>query len=101
MLPHPEETHDDNHTEAEGDDSLVTPEVEERLPEKEDEQVILAETHRGSDIAVKEDGGHFNKNKDNQPSFDPAEEMQKVPQTIVEKPFDGGLGIEMEHSSSG
>ncbi len=61
----------------------------------------MDEVHGGPDINVEEDGGHFNKNKDNQPSFSASEEMQKVPQATLENPLDIGLGVEVEHSPSG
>ncbi|KAM3861036.1 transport and Golgi organization protein 1 homolog [Diretmus argenteus] len=96
-----EEKDDDVVPGPERDDNLTVTDLEERPPEKEGERVILDDVHRRPDISVEEDGGHFNKNNDNQPSFSQPEEMQKVPQAILEKPFDVGLGVEMEQSSSG
>ena len=49
---------------------------------------------------IDEDGGHFNRNKDNQLNFKDAEEMQ-VPQRILDHAFDIGLGVETEQPSSG
>lgn len=95
----------DQHTVEEKDnDALLEPESDDNLTAtnaEEEEPVIVDEVHRGPDVSVKEDGGHFNKNKDNQPSFSAPEEMQKVPQATLENPFDMGLGVEVEHSSSG
>ncbi|KAM4600881.1 transport and Golgi organization protein 1 homolog isoform 2-T2 [Polymixia lowei] len=94
-----ENEYGDNPTEEESDGNLTVTDVEEGPPEKEEEQIVLDEVHKGPDISVEKDGGHFNKNKDNQPGFTAAEEMQKVPQAILENPFDMSLGVEMEHSS--
>ncbi|XP_071775151.1 transport and Golgi organization protein 1 homolog isoform X1 [Centroberyx gerrardi] len=96
-----EEKHEDILPGSDRDDDLTVTDPVERPPEKEEEQVIVDEVQRGPDVSVEEDGGHFNKNKDNQPSFNAPEEMQKVPQATLENPFDMGLGVEMEHSSSG
>lgn len=61
----------------------------------------MDEVHGGPDVSVKEDGRHFNKNKDSQPSFSASEEMQKVPQATLENPLDMGLGVEVDPSPSG
>ncbi|XP_059211792.1 transport and Golgi organization protein 1 homolog isoform X2 [Centropristis striata] len=87
--------------EAESDDNLTVTDQEERPAETKEEQVVLDEVHSGPDISVEEDGGHFNKNKDNQPSFSASDEMQKVPQATLENPLDMGLGVEVEQSPSG
>lgn len=86
---------------TEREENLTATDVEQKPPEREEEQPVLDEVHKRPDISLEEDGGHFNKNKDNQPSFKAADEMQEVPQTILEKPLDIGLSVEMEHSSSG
>ncbi|XP_029318498.1 transport and Golgi organization protein 1 homolog [Cottoperca gobio] len=87
--------------EAERDDNLTVTDHEEQPAETKEEQLVLDEVHSGSDVNVEEDGGHFNKNKDNQPSFSASDEMQKVPQATLENPLDMGLGVEVEHSLSG
>lgn len=69
--------------------------------ETEKETSVLDKMHTGPDVNMEEDGGHFNKNKDNQPGFSTSDEMQKVPQATLENPLDMGLGAEVEHSSSG
>ncbi|XP_056149992.1 transport and Golgi organization protein 1 homolog isoform X2 [Lampris incognitus] len=87
-------------TGAEKDDNLTVTDTEESSPEEDKEHAPLDKTHGGADFSVEEDGGHFNKNKDNQPSFSTTEDMQKTPQPILENTFDMGLGVEVEHSSS-
>ena len=87
--------------ETETDDNLTVTDLEEKQAKVEEEPVLLEEVHTGSDVSVEEDGGHFNKNKDNQPSFTASEELQKVPQAVLEKPLDMGLGVVMEQSPSG
>ncbi|XP_053192758.1 transport and Golgi organization protein 1 homolog [Scomber japonicus] len=86
--------------ETETDDNLTVTDLEEKQAKVEEEPVLLEEVHTGSDVSVEEDGGHFNKNKDNQPSFTASEELQKVPQAVLEKPLDMGLGVVMEQSPS-
>lgn len=101
-IPHTvEEEKADSVPEAQSDDNLTVTGHEERPEETKEEQIIVDEVHSGPDISVEEDGGHFNKNKDNQPSFSASEEMQKVPQATLENPLDMGLGVEVEHSPSG
>ncbi|KAF7661589.1 hypothetical protein LDENG_00257770 [Lucifuga dentata] len=97
---HADEDSFDNLSENESDDNLTVTDLNKR-PENEEEQIVLDEVHSGPDISVEEDGGHFNKNKDNQPSFSVSDEMQKVPQATLENPFDMNLGVEVEHSPSG
>ncbi|XP_061126658.1 transport and Golgi organization protein 1 homolog isoform X2 [Syngnathus typhle] len=63
-------------------------------------EISLDEEHTTPDMSVGEDGGHLNKNKENQPSFSMSEEMQKFPQAALESPLDNGLG-EVEHAPSG
>ncbi|XP_037101429.1 transport and Golgi organization protein 1 homolog isoform X2 [Syngnathus acus] len=63
-------------------------------------EISLDEEHTTPAMSVGEDGGHFNKNKENQPSFSVSEEMQKFPQAALESPLDKGLG-EVEHAPSG
>ncbi|KAI3364192.1 hypothetical protein L3Q82_011007 [Scortum barcoo] len=87
--------------EAENNDNLSVTHQEERPADTKEEQMIVDEVHSAPDVSMEEDGGHFNKNKDNQPSFSASDEMQKVPQATLENPLDMGLGVEVEHSSSG
>lgn len=89
-----------NKTETESNNNL-TATLEEKPAETEKERIVLDEVHTGSDVSVEEDSGHFNKNKDNQQSFSPSDEIQKVPQATLENPLDMGLGVKMEHSASG
>ncbi|XP_030200333.1 transport and Golgi organization protein 1 homolog isoform X2 [Gadus morhua] len=89
---------DDGPTE-ENNGSVVVPDVTEKQPESDAEQGALDEAHQGADLSVGADGGHFNRNEDNQPSYGGAEDMQKIPPAVLEKPFDLGLGVEMESSS--
>lgn len=91
----------DSVPEAESDDNLTVTHHKERPADIKEEQIVLDEVHSGPDVSVEEDGGHFNKNKDNQPSFSATEEMQKVPQATLENPLDMGLGVDVEHSPSG
>ncbi|XP_029983948.1 transport and Golgi organization protein 1 homolog isoform X1 [Sphaeramia orbicularis] len=90
----------DNQTETESNDNLTVTHLEEKPAETEKESIVLDEVHTGPDVSVEEDSGHFNKNKDNQQSFSPSDEMQKVPQSTLENPLDMGLGVKMEHSAS-
>ncbi|XP_035279380.1 transport and Golgi organization protein 1 homolog isoform X6 [Anguilla anguilla] len=53
------------------------------------------------DIGFEEDGGRFNKNKENQGIYKDTEEIQKGPQAILENPLDIGFGFEVESPSSG
>ena len=76
-------------------------ETEERAVETEEEQKVVDEVHSGPDVSVEEDGGHFNKNKDNQPGLSSSDDMQKVPQATLENPLDVGVGVEVEPSPSG
>ncbi|XP_075939975.1 transport and Golgi organization protein 1 homolog isoform X5 [Anarhichas minor] len=87
--------------EAESDDNLVVTTQEERPAETKEDQVVLDEAHGGPDVSVEEDGGLFNKDKDNQPSFSASDERQEVPQATLENPVDMGLGVEVEPSPSG
>ncbi|XP_049915055.1 transport and Golgi organization protein 1 homolog isoform X2 [Epinephelus moara] len=95
-----EEVKVDTVPEAESEDNLTVTHPEENPPETKEEQIV-GDVHSRPDINVEEDGGHFNKNKDNQPSFSASDEMQKVPQATLENPLDMGLGVEVEHSPSG
>ncbi|XP_068593484.1 transport and Golgi organization protein 1 homolog isoform X2 [Cebidichthys violaceus] len=87
--------------EAESDDNLVVTIHEERPAETKEDQVVLDEARGGLDVSVEEDGGHIDKDKDNQPSFSAADERQEVPQATLENPLDVGLGVEVEPSPSG
>ena len=85
----------------ENNGSVVVDDRTEKRREDDAEQGALDEAHQGPDLSVGADGGHFNRNEDNQPSYGGAEEMQKIPPAVLEKPFDLGLRVEMEHSSGG
>lgn len=78
-------------------DDLTVPEKDEETKAPEEE---LDARHKGPDMGIEEDGGHFNRNKDNQPSFKDPEEIQRGPQTILENTLDMGLSVKMEHPSS-
>ncbi|KAL3052329.1 hypothetical protein OYC64_004972 [Pagothenia borchgrevinki] len=86
---------------AKSEDNLTVTDQEEKPAVSEDEPTVLEEVHRGPELSVEEDGGHFNKNKDNQLSFSASDELPKVPQATLENPLDLGLGVEVEHSPSG
>lgn len=88
----PETETDTNHTLAEF--------VKQAAEIDKEVQDLLGEERTTPDISVGEDGGHFNKNKENRPSFSAPDEMQKLPQATLESPLDKVLG-EMERSSSG
>lgn len=96
-----EEDEADGIPEAERDDNLTLTEHKERPTETHEEQIVLGEAHSTPDVTVEEDGGHFNKNKDNHPSFSASEEMHKVPQATLESTLDRDLAVEVEHSPSG
>ncbi|XP_061890667.1 transport and Golgi organization protein 1 homolog isoform X1 [Entelurus aequoreus] len=88
-----------NISEVESDHSLT--ELPEQATEiQKEEQTIADEAHVSADITMGEDGGHFNKNKENLPSFSVSDEMQNFPQATLENPLDVGLG-EVESSPSG
>lgn len=82
---------------TESDDNVTITEPEEELAKFETEPLVLDEVHTRPEVSVAEDGGHFNRNKDNQPRFSASDEMQKVPQAAL----DMGLGVEVEQSLSG
>lgn len=89
-------------SEADSEDNGTVTDHEERQPaETEKEQIVLDKIHTRPEVSMEEDSGHFNKNKDNQPGFSASDEMQKVPQATLENPLDRGLGVEVEHVSSG
>lgn len=100
-MPHTVEEEKAVIPETESEDNLTVTDVEEKPAKVEEEPVLLDEVHTGSDVSVEEDGGHFNKNKDNQPSFSASEELQKVPQATLEQPLDMGLGVVVEQAPSG
>ncbi|XP_015206173.2 transport and Golgi organization protein 1 homolog isoform X1 [Lepisosteus oculatus] len=76
---------------------------EKPLNQQEDNERPLSERRHSktrSDIGVEEDGGHFNRNKDSH-FMEDVEEIQKGPPTTLENTLDIGLGIDVEHPSSG
>lgn len=87
--------------ETESDDNLTLTDHEEKPANTDEEEIALNEVLTEPDISVEEDGGHFNKNKDNQLGFSESDEMQKVPQATLENPLDMGLGVEVENSPPG
>ncbi|XP_067338781.1 transport and Golgi organization protein 1 homolog isoform X2 [Channa argus] len=96
-----EEDNVDNVLETESDGNLTETGREERSADSKEEQKVLDEVDAVPDVSVEEDGGRFNKNKDNQPGFSDSDKMQKVPQATLENPLDIGLGVEEENSPSG
>lgn len=96
-----EEAKADRIPEAEGDDNHTSADHKEMQTETKDKQIVLEEVLTAPDVTVEEDGGHFNKNKDNQPSFSSSDETHKGPQDTLESPMDVSLGVEVDHSSSG
>ncbi|XP_054617733.1 transport and Golgi organization protein 1 homolog [Dunckerocampus dactyliophorus] len=97
-LPHMVEVKKANISEVEHNDNLT--DLLENATEMKKEQFVVDEAHAAQDINVGEDGGHFNKNKENQPSFSSSDEMQKFPQATLENPLEMGL-TEVESSPSG
>ncbi|XP_034756776.1 transport and Golgi organization protein 1 homolog isoform X2 [Etheostoma cragini] len=96
-----EEDKVDSIPEPESDDNLTVTNHVEKPAETEQEKIVLDEVHSGPHVSVGEDGGHFNKNKDNQLRFSASDEMQKVPQATLENPLDMGLGVEVQQPPSG
>ncbi|XP_077567207.1 transport and Golgi organization protein 1 homolog isoform X2 [Stigmatopora nigra] len=88
----PEMEIDVNHTEAEHG--------KEAAESEKEVQIFFDEGHTGTDNSVGADGGHFNKNQENQQRFSPSDELQKFPQASLESSLDKGLS-EVEHSLSG
>ncbi|KAM4522664.1 transport and Golgi organization protein 1 homolog isoform 1-T1 [Odontesthes bonariensis] len=88
----PDPNQDDNHT-------LMNHEKEPS--ETKEELIVVEEVPATPDVSVKEDGGHFNKNKDNQPNFAAPDEPQKLPQAALENPSDMGVFTEVEDTSLG
>ncbi|XP_067274331.1 transport and Golgi organization protein 1 homolog isoform X2 [Pseudorasbora parva] len=80
-----------------------SPEIHEEQNESELIQNSELNTNEDSshskDAGLEEDGGHFNRNKDAQIGFEDAEEIQKGPHAILEKPVDIGFHFEMDPSS--
>ncbi|XP_051908364.1 melanoma inhibitory activity protein 2 isoform X2 [Hippocampus zosterae] len=97
----PETDKEPDMPETETDANHTVPEFVKQVVEIDKEaKDLLGEKHTTPDISVGDDGGHFNKNKENQPGFSASDEMEKFPQATLESPLDKGLG-EMERSSSG
>lgn len=78
---------------------------EESPEDTKEEQSMLEDVHSTPKIIMEEDGGHFNKNKDNQPTFSASEEIHQTRQDILESSLDmharQGLDVEPEQPSSG
>ncbi|XP_068609549.1 transport and Golgi organization protein 1 homolog [Brachionichthys hirsutus] len=83
---------------VDSDDNTTVTDRAERPAETKEERLVLEEVRAAPNVSVKEDGGHFTKNKDDQPSFGESEEMPKIPQTTLENPLDVGLAVEVERS---
>ncbi|XP_019953132.2 transport and Golgi organization protein 1 homolog isoform X2 [Paralichthys olivaceus] len=99
-LPIVEEDKVDIVPETESEENITVTEREERAAETEEEPIVMDEVPSGPDVSMEEDGGHFNKNKDNQMGFSSSDDTQKVPQATLENPLDVGVGMEVEHSPS-
>ncbi|XP_060946950.1 transport and Golgi organization protein 1 homolog isoform X2 [Limanda limanda] len=101
-LPIVEEEKVDTVPEAEREQENITvTDREDRAVVTEEEQIVLDEVHSEPKVSVEEEGGHFNKNKDNQPGFISSDDMQKVPEAALENPLDVGVGVEVEPSPAG
>lgn len=85
-------------------ETVKPPESLEIQEEQNESEIILnselnvnaQDLSRAQDLDLEEDGGHFNKNKDAQMDFEDAEEIQKGPHAILEKP---GFHFEVDPSS--
>uniref|UniRef100_A0A665WKP1 Transport and Golgi organization protein 1 homolog n=1 Tax=Echeneis naucrates TaxID=173247 RepID=A0A665WKP1_ECHNA len=88
----------DSVPQSEDEDNLT---VTDDVPAVTVEEQIILDELPPADVSMQKDGGHFNKNKDNQPGFSASDKMQKVPQATLENPLDMGLGVEVKHPSSG
>lgn len=98
---------DDSHHFDENDKAAVpeTEVVDNLTLTKEESPAKSEEEQSTPDIIMEEDGGHFNKNKDNQGRFSKSEEMHQPRQDILESSLDAdikqGLDGAPEHLSSG
>ncbi|XP_041830962.1 transport and Golgi organization protein 1 homolog isoform X2 [Melanotaenia boesemani] len=99
--PHVAEDNFGNMPELNQNDNITETDHKEETDETDREQIVLGEVPSGPDVSVEEDGGHFNKNKEEQPSFSPSDEVQKLPEATLENPLDMGLGADVEHPPSG
>uniref|UniRef100_A0A665WJV6 SH3 domain-containing protein n=1 Tax=Echeneis naucrates TaxID=173247 RepID=A0A665WJV6_ECHNA len=86
----------DSVPQSEDEDNLT---VTDDVPAVTVEEQIILDELPPADVSMQKDGGHFNKNKDNQPGFSASDKMQKVPQATLENPLDMGLGVELQHVS--
>lgn len=64
-----------------------TPEVHRESSELFNVNSQEGESH-SQDVSPGEDGGHFNKNEDNQAAFQDTTDIQRGPQAILENPLD-------------
>lgn len=85
---------------------IAPPETPEMHEEQNESELIQnselnpnEDLSHSKDAGLEEDGGHFNRNKDAQIGFEDAEEIQKGPHAILEKPVDIGFHFEMDQSS--
>ncbi|XP_068198041.1 transport and Golgi organization protein 1 homolog isoform X2 [Antennarius striatus] len=65
-----------------------------------EELVVLDEVNTSPHVSIEQDGGRYNNNQDNQPSFSESEEIPQIPHTTLQNPLDTGLPVEVEHSPS-
>lgn len=102
---------DDRHFVESGEAAVAEAEIvgdlavtkEESPAETREEQSVPEEPYQSAPDIVKE-GGHFNKNKDDQPSFSAAEEMHQARQDFPESTLEVDLiqgPEEPEYPSSG
>ncbi|XDV41163.1 hypothetical protein PO909_010073 [Leuciscus waleckii] len=86
---------------------MIAPPESPEMHEEHNESELIPDSElnmnedlsHSKDAGLEEDGGHFNRNKDAQIGFEDAEEIQKGPHAILEKPVDIGFHFEMDPSS--
>ncbi|XP_077075596.1 uncharacterized protein mia3 isoform X2 [Siphateles boraxobius] len=80
---------------------MIAPPESPEMHDEHNESELNAneDLSHSKDAGLEEDGGHFNRNKDAQIGFEDAEEIQKGPSSILEKPVDIGFHFEMDPSS--
>ncbi|KAK7151275.1 hypothetical protein R3I93_012270 [Phoxinus phoxinus] len=86
---------------------MIAPPESPEMHEEHNESEVISNSElntnedlsHSKDAGLEEDGGHFNRNKDAQIGFEDAEEIQKGPHAILEKPVDIGFHFEMDPSS--
>ncbi|XP_072302013.1 transport and Golgi organization protein 1 homolog isoform X2 [Eucyclogobius newberryi] len=90
-------------TDAEDDHNLTSTHPEEQVTDTTKPEGINVDPVHVTvpDVSVEDEGGHFNRNQDNQQGFGTGDEMTKVPQSTLESALDMGLGVEVDKSPSG